>query len=150
MELSAGRVSLGEVNIRRGIFQGDSLSPLLFVLSLIPLTVVLRKTKAGYDLGGESGVINHLLFMDDLKLYGKNERQIDTLVQTVRIMSGDMRMEFGISKCVVLTIKRETVTSCDGIVLPDNKRIRSLGEGGDGCKYLGVLDTDDIRLKKNP
>ena len=67
---------------------------------------MLRKTKAGYDLGGESGVINHLLFMDDLELYGKNERQIDTLVQTVVMVSGDMCMEFGISKCSVLIMKR--------------------------------------------
>ena len=42
-ELSSGGVRLGDVNIRRGIFQGDSFTPLLFVLSLIPLTLVLRK-----------------------------------------------------------------------------------------------------------
>ena len=60
--------------MRRGIFQGDSLSPLLFILALIPLTVVLRKVKAEYDLAGGKGVVNHLLFMDDLKLYGKRER----------------------------------------------------------------------------
>ena len=29
------------------IFQGDSLSPLLFVISLIPLTLVLRRVQAG-------------------------------------------------------------------------------------------------------
>ena len=67
-ELSSGGVGLGDVNIRRGIFQGDSLSPLLFVLSLIPLTLVLRKVKAGYGLGDGNRVINHLLFMDDLKV----------------------------------------------------------------------------------
>ena len=37
MELTAGK--------------SDSLSPLLFVTSLIPLTLVLRKIKASYDLG---------------------------------------------------------------------------------------------------
>ena len=78
--------------------------------------------------------------MDGLKRYGKNERQIDTLVQTVRIVSGYMRMEFGISKCAVLIMKSGRLTSCDGIVLPDNERIRSLGGGWDGYKYLGVLD----------
>ena len=84
--LSAGRAVLGEVHIKRGIFQGDSLSPILFVLSLIPLTLVLRKIKMGYDLG----MVNHLLFMDDLKLYGKNENQVDSLIQSVRIVSEDM------------------------------------------------------------
>ena len=48
MELTYGKNVLGNVNIRRGIFQGDSLSPLLFIISLIPLTMILNKTKHGY------------------------------------------------------------------------------------------------------
>ena len=77
-DLTSGKSVFGEVKIKRGIFLGDSLSPLLFVLALIPLTLILREVKAGYDLR-EKVRINHLLFMDDLKLYGKNENQIDTL-----------------------------------------------------------------------
>ena len=41
-ELISGDTNLAGVNINRGIFQGDSLSLLLFILSLIPLTLVLR------------------------------------------------------------------------------------------------------------
>ena len=37
---------LGEVEIKRGISQGDSFSPLVFVLVLIPLSLILRKAKA--------------------------------------------------------------------------------------------------------
>ena len=47
--LTAGGEALGEVHIRRGIFQGDSLSSILFVISLIR-TLVLRKVKAGMIL----------------------------------------------------------------------------------------------------
>ena len=36
------RGNLAEVNIRRGIFQGDSLSPLLFAVCMLPLTYILR------------------------------------------------------------------------------------------------------------
>ncbi|XP_011404394.1 PREDICTED: uncharacterized protein LOC105313002 [Amphimedon queenslandica] len=46
-ELTAGGTVLGEVPNNRGIFQGDSLSLLMFVVCLIPLTMVLRKVKAG-------------------------------------------------------------------------------------------------------
>ena len=34
--LCSGNSLLGEVEIKRSIFQGDSLSPLVFVLALIP------------------------------------------------------------------------------------------------------------------
>ena len=144
--LSAGRAVLGEVHIKRGIFQGDSLSPILFVLSLIPLTLVLRKIKMGYDLESGNGMVNHLLFMDDLKPYGKNENQMDSLIQSVRVVFEDMRMEFGISKCATLIMKRGKVIQSEGTHLPGDKKIRSLkSEDNEGYKYLGVLEADDIK-----
>ena len=60
--LTSGRERLGEVKINRGIFQGDTLSPTLFLITLIPLTILLRDTKTGYMLGGSGGKINHLLY----------------------------------------------------------------------------------------
>ena len=65
--LCARNLELGEVDIKRGIFQGDSLSPLVFVLALIPISLILRKAKAACEFSGSREKINHLLFMDDLK-----------------------------------------------------------------------------------
>lgn len=48
------------------------------------LTSALRQTKASYEVKKRSGKINNLLFMDDLKLFAKNEDQIDTFVSTVK------------------------------------------------------------------
>ena len=141
-DLTSGESVFGEVRIKRGIFQGDSLSPLLFVLALIPLTLILREVKAGYDLR-EKVRINYLLFMDDLKLYGKNEKQIDTLVNTLRVFSDDIRMEFGISKCAILIMKRGKIVKCDGIVMPGNEVMKSLEE--EGYKYLGILEIDNVK-----
>ena len=78
IKLTLCRESLAKVN-RRGIFQGDSSSPLLFVTHMILLTHVLCKAKARYTLGGGEK-INHLLFMDNLKLYGKSENEIKEYV----------------------------------------------------------------------
>ena len=77
---------LGEVEIERGIFQGASLSPLVFVLTLIPLSLILRKTKAAYEFSESKEKINHLLFMDDSKLYSQSEKGLNSLVQTVCIL----------------------------------------------------------------
>ena len=67
--LCSGNSELGEVQIKRGIFQRDSLSPLVNVLGSIPLSLILRKAKAAYEFSERKEKINHLLFMDDLKLY---------------------------------------------------------------------------------
>ena len=120
------------VNIRRGIFQADSY---LFVICMIPLTHVLRKAKARYTLGGEK--INHLLFMDDLKLYGKSENKIKRLVSTAEVFSRDIGMEFGIKKCGVIIMNGGKVKSTDGIELPSGEKIREIE---DRYKYLGMTE----------
>ena len=107
--------SLAKVNIGRGFFQGDSLSPLLLLICRIPLTHVLCKAKARYTLGGGEK-INHLLFMDDLKLYGKSENEIKGLVSTVEVFIQDIDTKFGIKKCGVIIMNRGKVKSTDGIV----------------------------------
>ena len=75
----------GEVDIRRGIFQGDSLFPLLFVLCMVPLTWLVRRAKADYEWSNKGFKLKNLLLMDDLKLFAKSKNQIDSLVQTVHI-----------------------------------------------------------------
>ena len=83
--LCSGHSELGQVKIKQGIFQGDSLSPLVFVLALIPLCLILRKVKAAYECSESKEKINHHLFMNDLKLYSRSEKVLDSLVQTVRV-----------------------------------------------------------------
>ena len=63
---------VGQVRIRRGIFQSDSMSPLLFVAAMIPLTIILRKMRLGYQTSKTNVKISLLLYMNDLKLYGQN------------------------------------------------------------------------------
>ena len=41
--------------------------PLVFVLALIPLSLILRKVKAAYEFWERKEKINDILFMADLK-----------------------------------------------------------------------------------
>ena len=90
--------------------------------------------------------LNHLLFMDDLKLFVKNKNQIDFLVETVHLFSEDIGMQFGIKKCGVLIMERGKVIREDGIRLSDRQLMKDIGETG--YTYLGILKTKKIKEKE--
>ena len=69
---------------------------------MMPLNYILRKCTAGYKLTKSQEKINHLMYMNDIKLFAKNEKELDTLIHAVRIYSQDIGMEFGIEKCTML------------------------------------------------
>ena len=60
-ELIAYNQSLDEINIRIGNFQGDSFSPLFFVVVLIPLLIILNETDLRY-VTSQNQKLNYLLF----------------------------------------------------------------------------------------
>ena len=91
VELTAGGKSLAETKIQRGIFQGDALSPLLFIIAKMPLNYIPRKCTTRYKLSRSQEKINHLMYMDDIKLFTKNEKELGTLIHTVRIYSQDIK-----------------------------------------------------------
>ena len=68
--------------------------------------LVLRKFKEAYEFRNSNKRINHLLYMDDLKLYRKTNKGLDSLIQTVKIFSFVICMEFGIENCNILILKR--------------------------------------------
>ena len=128
------------MNINRGIFHGDALSPLLFVISLIPLTLVLRRMKKRSSFQKGKSKLNHLLFMDDLKLCGSNQNEIDSLVRTVEIVIKNIGMTFVIDMCGVLAMNRGKEVECNGIELENGEEI---GQIGKGYKFLGILEKGD-------
>ena len=67
--------------------------------------------------------------MDHLKLYSRSEKGLDTLVQTVRVFSEDIGIDFGIEKCAMLVMEKGKTVKSVGIEFPDGKAIKSLQEG---------------------
>ena len=97
-ELTASNQRLSYVKIRRAIFQGGSLSPVLFVLVMMSLTLVFKPIKESYQLKKGGKKISQLLFIDDLKLFAKNEDQTDNLVNTVRVFFRGHQNEIWVTK----------------------------------------------------
>ena len=68
------------------------------------------------------------MYMDDTKLFAKNEKELETFIPAVRIYSQDIGMEFGIEKCAMLVMKSGKRHMTDGMELLNQDKIRTLGE----------------------
>ena len=109
----SGTLITDNINISRGIFQGDSLSPLLICISLILLSLELNSSGYRYKIRTER--ITYLFCMDDLKLYAKDDNKHEGLLRIVKGFSDDTGMKFGLSKCAKATFKRGKLERSDHV-----------------------------------
>jgi hypothetical protein len=131
-----------EIEIQCGTFQGYSLSPLLFCISLIPLTEQLNRLSTGFEEHTTKKKLSHLLYMDDLKLIGKSE-ELQKQIQRVTTFSDDIHMEFGRDKCANIVVKKGKLAQSQNLVVDIKREIQEL-EQGKTYKYLGIEESDGI------
>ena len=84
------------------------------------------------------------MYMDDIKPFAKNEKELETLIHTIRIYSQGIGMEFGIEKRALLVMKIGKRHLTDGIELPNQDKIKTLAQN-ETYKYLGILEPDTIK-----
>jgi len=118
-----------DIKIQCGIFQGDSISPLLFCICLIPLTERLNVLNTGYEQHTTRTKISHPLYIDDLKLMVKSEEELQKQIQKVKTFSDDIHMEFGLEKCAKIAFKRGKLVHSQNLVININREIQELGQG---------------------
>ena len=121
----------------KGIFQGDSLSVLLFILSSNPMSFLLKKLYAFGKNRNRNQDITHLFFVDDLKLFAANMSSAETLLDLVTIFSQDIGMKFGESKCTYLMMERGKQKCTTKILEINGTKIQLIKEDMT-YKYLGV------------
>ncbi|XP_067950281.1 uncharacterized protein [Watersipora subatra] len=97
---------------------------------------MLEKAPYRYQFKG-STKINHLFYMDDIKLCANKNRDIDSLIHHTLVYSKDLRMTFGIEKCRRLTLNKDYLMLRDGLRMP-NGTIKDIEEG---YKYLGIMQS---------
>ena len=84
------------------------------------------------------------MYMDDIKLFAKNEKELETLIHAVRIYNQDIGTEFGLEKCAMLVMKSGKRQMTDGMEPPNHDRFRTLEEN-ETYKYLGIFEADTIK-----
>ena len=143
--MTAGGKGLAEAKIQKGILKGDSLSPLIFIIAMMPLNQILRKCTVWCKVTKSQEKINHLMYMDDTKLWAKNEVEWKTSIHSIRIFIG---MESGIEKCAMLVMKSGIWLLTDGMKLPKQDKIRTLGEKENTWGYWKLTPSNKRRWKK--
>ncbi|KAJ3660258.1 hypothetical protein Zmor_004714 [Zophobas morio] len=137
------------IMIRRGIFQGDSLSPLWFCLAINPLYDVLNSCNYEFNIrinNQRENRISHLLYMDDIKIYASTQNQLTNLLNLTEQFSGDIGMSFGIEKCKTQAIRKGVFHQLPHIT--QNKEIIEAQERNDTYKYLGFCQSSHINHTK--
>ena len=89
--------------------------------------------------------------MDDLKLYARNERDLNALITTVSLFSNDIGMTINVAKSVKLIVCRGKVVSTPDL---DINKLRVITDVfvSKGYKYLGLLQNIlaiNVTVKKN-
>ena len=121
----------------KGIFQGDSLSTLLFILSVNPLSFLFHKIQ-GYACGKhKNNNVTHNFFADDLKLYASSINTAKKQLDLVTAFSKDTGMTFGDDKCAYQQTQKGKLLQCTKNLDINQLSIKAMKEG-DTYKYLGI------------
>ncbi|CAK1590883.1 unnamed protein product [Parnassius mnemosyne] len=138
------------IRIRRGIFQGDCLSPTWYCLSLNPLSTLLEGSGRRFQLRRGGTKVTHLFNMDDLKLFASSHSHLKELLNITCDFSNSIRMELGTDKCAILHVERGRVANSEGIDLSMPISIRTLSEA-ETYRYLGMsqnIGVDESGMKR--
>ncbi|KAK5973423.1 reverse transcriptase, partial [Trichostrongylus colubriformis] len=96
------------LEVRRGVMQGDTLSPLLFCIAITPISKWLRDNVCPYrtstgllTLADGPLEINHLFYMDDLKVYSPRWDDIVKAKEGIQKVAGELGLRMNPNKCAV-------------------------------------------------
>ncbi|KAI5150893.1 hypothetical protein ENBRE01_1768 [Enteropsectra breve] len=120
---------IAKIKLERGIIQGDSLSPLLFVTCIEPLSRILNGNMEKVfieDSKGKYYKSNHLIFIDDIKVFARNEKALEQICTQIERY---------------LTLIGFTINQSKSAKNVESEKVfgRMIDELN-GYKYLGILE----------
>ncbi|XP_029655879.1 uncharacterized protein LOC115229710 [Octopus sinensis] len=129
VHLKYNKHTIGEVKLERGILQGDSMSPLLFVLCLEPLSRLLNGRHEQLSITHEGRLFNtnHLVFIDDIKLFARSSNQLRSMGECVNEFLGKIGLQLNFSTAATNS------QLCGDLV--------KVLEDHEGYKYLGITES---------
>lgn len=128
-----------KINIRRGVKQGDPLSPLLFNLCMEPLLETLEETSEGITLK-ENNKLPTLAFADDFVTLGKDRKEAQSQFDTVTLYLQNLGMSISADKCKAFQIvkKKDTWYIKDPEIKTNDIELIPYADPETIFKYLGA------------
>ena len=135
-----------EINIQRGVRQGDVLSPLLFIMVLNPLLEMVIEKNLGYNMVGIDGineVISILAYVDDMVLLTSNRQQMLDILGLVKKFLDTYGIQINYSKT-----KYSSTYKNDTDILLNNNTIKYISPNT-SYRYLGILINLNLSWQKD-
>ena len=85
--------------------------------------------------------------MDDLKIFAKNDKELNELVKIVKTFSDTIKMNFNTNKCAKITIKKGKYSSSNDLKVDTETTIKMLDQL-ENYKYLGIDENCGISHKE--
>jgi hypothetical protein len=81
---------------------------------------------AGYEDHTTKTKVLHSLYMDDLKLIGKAEEELQKQMQVVKTFIDDTHLKFGLDKCAKIVLKKKKVVHPQNLIHHFNRDTQQL------------------------
>jgi len=81
------------------------------------MMMITRTTTTGYEEHTTKRKVSYLLYLDDLKVIGKTEEELQKQMQVVRTFSDDIHMDFELDKCAQIVLKRGKLVLLKNLIL---------------------------------
>lgn len=126
-----------QIELKRGVKQGDPLSPLLFNLAIEPIIELINRRTTGILINNDS--VSVLAFADDVVLIAKDAIEARKQINYINEYLTNIGMSISVSKCATFQIvhRNKTWYIKDPLINIQNEAIISI-EPDEALIYLGT------------